>query len=243
MLSKMDVGTGFGTWNTMHKRCRSARGSSVKMFSPSSKTMPSTRVWRTVSCRRLKTRSSVDLPEPDGPMMAVIWRSGTRRRMSKRTCRRSYQAFRPWTTIFAAESAPARVAGAGWMFWQHSGTFMASPACMEQSSCDQAGGDDGEQQDGGRRPGLAVPVVVRGDGVGVDGDGQRGRGLIPSRTPVTVIEGSKQQRCGLTGDPRRRHQPPADSVWHPATGCRTRPAQRGTGGGGAQSESRLAQRA
>jgi hypothetical protein len=38
---------------------------------PRISTEPSTRALGTVSCIRLKHRSRVDLPHPDGPMMAV----------------------------------------------------------------------------------------------------------------------------------------------------------------------------
>jgi hypothetical protein len=41
------------------------------MFRPWNSTSPSTRASGTVSCIRLRQRSSVDLPQPDGPMIAV----------------------------------------------------------------------------------------------------------------------------------------------------------------------------
>src|SRR5512142_2007311 len=41
------------------------------MFHPSNRTTPSTWAPGTVSCIRLRQRRSVDLPQPDGPMMAV----------------------------------------------------------------------------------------------------------------------------------------------------------------------------
>src|SRR5690348_931600 len=41
------------------------------MLRPSSSTRPSTRAVATVSCKRLRQRRNVDLPQPDGPMMAV----------------------------------------------------------------------------------------------------------------------------------------------------------------------------
>src|SRR5436190_18430417 len=43
------------------------------MFRPWNSTVPSTRASGTVSCMRLRQRSSVDLPHPDGPMIAVTW--------------------------------------------------------------------------------------------------------------------------------------------------------------------------
>src|SRR3954452_18492948 len=36
-------------------------------------TLPSTRAPGMVSCIRLRQRTKVDFPQPDGPMMAVTW--------------------------------------------------------------------------------------------------------------------------------------------------------------------------
>ena len=44
------------------------------MSSPSSSTLPSTRAPGITSCIRLRVRSTVDLPQPDGPMNAVTLR-------------------------------------------------------------------------------------------------------------------------------------------------------------------------
>ncbi|SKT89458.1 Uncharacterised protein [Mycobacteroides abscessus subsp. abscessus] len=47
------------------------------MSAPSSSTEPSTRAPGVTSCIRLRVRSTVDLPQPDGPMKAVTLRGGT----------------------------------------------------------------------------------------------------------------------------------------------------------------------
>ena len=47
------------------------------MFSPWKSITPSTRVPGTRSFIRLIDRSRVDFPEPDGPMIEVIWWTGT----------------------------------------------------------------------------------------------------------------------------------------------------------------------
>src|SRR5579863_2611197 len=47
------------------------------MSCPSSSTWPSTLASGKVSCMRFRHRSNVDLPHPDGPMMAVTNRSGS----------------------------------------------------------------------------------------------------------------------------------------------------------------------
>ena len=47
------------------------------MSSPSSSTAPSTRASGVTSCMRLSERSTVDLPQPEGPMKAVTLRGST----------------------------------------------------------------------------------------------------------------------------------------------------------------------
>jgi hypothetical protein len=47
------------------------------MSSPSNCTVPSTRAPGATSCMRFSDRSTVDLPQPDGPMNAVTLRGGT----------------------------------------------------------------------------------------------------------------------------------------------------------------------
>ena len=47
------------------------------MSSPSSSTEPSTRAPGMTSCMRFSVRSTVDLPQPDGPMKAVTLRGWT----------------------------------------------------------------------------------------------------------------------------------------------------------------------
>ena len=53
----------------------------VSRFSPSSMIWPSARCSGYSSNMRLKTRSKVDLPQPDGPMKAVTLFSGISRLM------------------------------------------------------------------------------------------------------------------------------------------------------------------
>ena len=55
----------------MPTRRRSCVTSCERIFCPSSRISPSSRALRTVSCMRLKVRSNVDLPQPEGPISAV----------------------------------------------------------------------------------------------------------------------------------------------------------------------------
>ena len=57
-------------------------------------------------------------------------------------------------------------------------------------------------QNQARGPGLPMPVVVRGDGVGVNHDRQRGGRLRQLLRPELIVESGEQQRSGLAGDAR-----------------------------------------
>jgi hypothetical protein len=73
MFSKIVIGNGVGFWKTMPTLARS-RFTSCALSStlrPLNRISPSARWPGYRSNIRLKVRSSVDLPQPDGPMKAV----------------------------------------------------------------------------------------------------------------------------------------------------------------------------
>ena len=79
-LSKIDIdGNGFGRWKTMPTTRRTATGSTPLPYRlvPSRSISPLTYAPGMTSCIRLMLRSSVDLPQPDGPMKAVTVRGST----------------------------------------------------------------------------------------------------------------------------------------------------------------------
>src|SRR2546421_9346804 len=79
------------------------------MFSPSSTTLPSARALGMSSWSRLRQRTSVDLPHPDGPISAVTWLGSTDSEMSSIASRLPYQAERFEISKLAAIShAPSR---------------------------------------------------------------------------------------------------------------------------------------
>ena len=79
----MDIGNGVGFWKTMPILARISVTSILlfRMFSPSRLMLPSALCSGYNSNMRLKVRSSVLLPQPDGPMKAVTLRSGMSRLM------------------------------------------------------------------------------------------------------------------------------------------------------------------
>src|ERR1700704_319805 len=79
------------------------------MFSPSRMTLPSARAPGSSSWRRLRQRTSVDLPDPEGPISAVTWLGSTDSEMSSIASRLPYQAERLEISKLAAMSdAPFR---------------------------------------------------------------------------------------------------------------------------------------
>src|SRR5439155_22452763 len=63
------------------------------MSKPSTSTVPFTRASGTSSCMRLRQRTKVDLPHPEGPIMAVMLNGAIERFTSWSACLRPYQAF------------------------------------------------------------------------------------------------------------------------------------------------------
>ena len=84
-FSKIDFGNGFGFWNTMPMRRRTSVGFTFGSYrlTPWYSMSPSTRAPAMRSFMRLKQRSTVVLPQPDGPMNAEI----SLRRISMSTLR------------------------------------------------------------------------------------------------------------------------------------------------------------
>jgi len=82
----MLFGNGFGFWNTMPMCRRTSVGETSGPYRsmPWYSSVPVTRAPRMRSFMRLSDRSTVVLPQPDGPMNAVIWLRRTR-------------MFTPWT--------------------------------------------------------------------------------------------------------------------------------------------------
>src|SRR4051812_15239245 len=95
----MLLGNGFGFWKTMPIRRRSATGSvpGVVMSTPSNVITPSIRNDGTRSFIRLKHRRSVLLPQPEGPIRAVILFRGISIETSRSAIAWPYQTESPWT--------------------------------------------------------------------------------------------------------------------------------------------------
>src|SRR5204863_651082 len=92
----IDFGNGFDFWKTIPIRLRRAFTSRCGswMLAPSKRIVPAVLTPSTRSFILLKQRKSVDLPQPEGPMNAVIFFSGIFIVMSFRACDFPYQSDR-----------------------------------------------------------------------------------------------------------------------------------------------------
>src|SRR5438270_10020388 len=111
-------------------------------------TVPSTRVSGSVSCMRFRQRTKVDLPQPEGPMMAVAW-FGTMDMVI------SCSAWVwPNHALSLSTSMPTLISARP----LHHATAGVQPYHSD-------GGHDDNDQHQSSRPGLPVPFVKRGDRV------------------------------------------------------------------------------
>src|SRR5450432_1962463 len=147
------------------------------MSRPSSSTSPSTRAVGTVSCMRLRQRRKVDLPQPDGPMIAVTWRS----------CTSMPTPFTAWTLPKYASSEPTRMRGTASIVT--AGRFMSdTSSCRFERSVattgreagarcetrDEANDEDERDEDERSGPSEGMPCVIGADRVREDLQWQRG---------------------------------------------------------------------
>src|SRR5438105_334102 len=121
---------------------------------------------------RLRQRMNVDLPQPDGPMIAVTALGAIVRSMPWSTCS-------PWNH---ALSEPTRMP-----------SIMRSPRSAEAAARRQPGRQAHHEhhpdEDEGPGPRLAMPVVVGRDRVGEDLQRQRGDRLVEPMVPEPLAEG------------------------------------------------------
>lgn len=85
MLRSTENGNGVGFCMTMPTRERTASASSAAISWPDSFTSPVQRAFGTSSSVRFRHDSNVDLPQPDGPMMAVTRPTEALRSTSRKT--------------------------------------------------------------------------------------------------------------------------------------------------------------
>src|SRR2546426_1858004 len=162
------------------------------MSSPLSRTFPSTLALGIVSCIRFRQRINVDLPQPDGPMIAETECSSKSNVMSSIAFFGPYQAdtFSVWT--FAAIASPRH------------GTKPDDDPRHDRNP------EHHEDEDQGGPPGGLVQGRVRADREHVDRVRQRLARLIQSLPPKRAPEARHQERCRLAADPGDPEQRPGN---------------------------------
>src|SRR4029079_1052946 len=141
------------------------------MFRAWNSTSPSTRASGTVSCIRLRHRSNVDLPQPDGPMIAVTSRSRNVMDTPRTT------SAEPKNALSAVASSRIRAssaeAGTRWAGAVGRGASGESVATATESGARREAGckaDDEDNADEDERAGPCerVLLVIRADREGED---------------------------------------------------------------------------
>ena len=138
----------------------------------------------------------VDLPQPDGPMMAVTALGAIVRSI-------------PLQDLGLAEPR-VEVLDVDPVRHGHLIEPPTRPPGGEPSG--QAGDEHHRDQHERRGPRLPVPVVVGRDGVRVDLQRQRGDGLVQALVPEAIAERREEQRRRLAGDPGDRHHHAGDDA-------------------------------
>ena len=139
--------------------------------------MPVTRAVGTVSCIRLRQRSSVDLPQPDGPMIAVTSRSRKVIETPRMTSDVPKNALSPLassrTRSVALGSAAARAAGVGRGARGESVATAPESGTGREAGC-KADDEDNANEDERASPGERMLLVVWADSESKDLQWERG---------------------------------------------------------------------
>src|SRR5919202_2610830 len=192
------------------------------MSCSSSRTRPRALAPRTASCMRLRQRMSVLLPQPEGPMMAVMRRGAMLSETSSIAFRSPYQAFNSRTSSLGpASGSSAGGGGAGadspteMELRNDKGPTRASVREGTHSPSDDPARERAEHADQGDKhqrgaPGLGMPIRVRRAGVLVELDWKGGHRLQQVQVEELIAERGQQQWRGFTPCPRQREHHAGD---------------------------------
>src|SRR3989441_2242048 len=163
------------------------------MSSPLRRTFPSTLAFGIVSCIRFRQRINVDLPQPDGPMIAETACSSKSNVMSSIAFFGPYHAdtFSVW--IFAAIASSPR-----------DGTK------PDDDPRHDGNREHHEHEDQGGPPGGLVQGRVRAEREHVDGVRQRLARVIQTLPPKRAPEARHEERRRFAADPRDPEQRPGN---------------------------------
>src|SRR6266550_7449326 len=164
------------------------------MLTLSSRTSPCTLAPGVSSCMRFRQRSSVLLPHPEGPMIAVTVCAGNRSDTS-RTARCV-----PNSAVRCAVSSRSRVLAD------------ATIALPRDPTGPKRNGEYETHEHERGRPGEPVPLIEWPRGVHVDLERQRLHRLRDVRREVQVPQRREEEGCRLAGDAGDSHQAAGDDA-------------------------------
>src|SRR6266705_3205577 len=163
------------------------------MSSPLRRTFPSTLAFGIVSCIRFRQRINVDLPQPDGPMIAETACSSKSNVMSSIAFFGPYPADTLSVRIFAAIASSPR-----------------DGAKPDDDPRHDGNPEHHEDEDQGGPPGGLVQGRVRAEREHVNRVWQRLARLIQTLPPEWAPEARHQEGCRFAADPRDPEQRPGD---------------------------------
>src|SRR5512141_1856486 len=171
-------------------------------------TSPSTIAPGTVSCIRLRHRSRVDFPQPEGPMIAVTERSWKSRLTLRSTRARPNHALSRLAEMMADFSSDGSLSGTALTETSTRGSSVTgadipTSRCIARYETDHKhNGDENERP----CPCLSMSRFVRADCVIEDLQRKCRNRLAKRRGPELISESGKEQRCRFPCDARDRHE-------------------------------------
>src|SRR6185437_14424752 len=184
------------------------------MSRPSKRTSPSTRAPGTVSCIRFRHRKRVDLPQPDGPMIAVTSPARTSNETSRTTrLAPKYASSAPAASVGDGDGAAMRTSSdaltviAMSRSWTSPRSIPGEPKSISSNEPRRETDDEDEPDEDERpRPGLGVPIIERRDRIVVDLSRKGGDRLQGRHRPELIAECGEQERRRFAGDACHGHE-------------------------------------
>src|ERR1700736_55925 len=210
---------------------------------PSRSTSPVARVPGTRSCIRLKTRRKVVLPQPEGPISAVILRAWTASDASWSAWKSPYQKL-TWRASSLISASASRAGGGATSVCIVAIVIILPLAGLALNPPDKdpgedvGGGDESDEQQRGA-PSLLLQVGVGDERIPEDGERQRAHRLQGVGLDDVVAERREKGGGGLSAGTCHRQQGSGDDA---AQARRHNDLQGHPPAGRAESQARLAER-
>src|SRR6266513_1998681 len=212
----------------MPTRRRTIAGSTVLEYrsSPWRRTVPSTRVFGTNSCIRLRQRRKVDFPQPLGPMIAVTAFDAISRVTSSMARFSPYQTERFFTgkvNVAAGSGVQGRSAARSRSITVRSGVAITKLTIRKRKldqRCRTPASQNSNHHINAKNPGdeheraspsLAMPIVIGRNGVSKNLQRKSGDRLTQIMVPKSIAKRREKERRSLAAHARQRQQNASDN--------------------------------